>query len=63
MHIPYGYACCMSMPYIYIYDYDYYSQFINGKLMLSTVACASRTKPYLLCATTWCITMPSVYCP
>ena len=45
MAIPYGYACCMSAIPISMTKYDYDSQFINGKLMLSTVACASRTKP------------------
>ena len=65
-----GYAYTLWLCMLYVYaipismtKYDYDSQFINGKLMLSTAACASRTKPELLCATTWCITMPSVYCP
>ena len=47
-----GYAYTIRLCMLYVYavpismtKYDYDSQFINGKLMLSTVACASRTKP------------------
>ena len=48
-----GYGLCLypmamhavCLCHTYIYDYDYDSQFLNGKLILSTVACASRTKP------------------
>ena len=48
-----GYAYTLWLCMLYVYaipismsmtKYDYDSQFINGKLMLSTVACASRTK-------------------
>ena len=49
-----GYAYTLWLCMLYVYDYaipismtkyDFDSQFINGKLMLSTVACTSRTKP------------------
>ena len=47
-----GYAYTIRLCMLYVNavpismtKYDYDSQFINGKLMLSTVACASMTKP------------------